>query len=337
MNISQTPVAQAVNGLGFDANVRVFKKGTKWIAVAMLQTTNGPVKLAASADEATLREAYGMTLGAARQAAQKMATKKVLAKMSVAPTQPQVPVAPQVSGPGGRSSPAMIVNRLYANLMAGDPQAKASVKRIVQLARTGNQRAAVVHNRLRELYQKDSPRTAGYGRDIWNGGPPPSSCSNIWGTGPITNTVPIWGGLPHGASDPIPQPSGSPTFSYQSTTGAHGGHGGRHGGGHGGHGGGHGAYARHGGHRGGRGYGRGYGGFDYPYYDDPYYAFDPSLDPGYVYVDPIIVGNVGCAKTGYYPFPQSNRAGVVMGGNVQLTPARTQQLLGMIQAARFSR
>jgi hypothetical protein len=336
----------------FNANVRVFQKSTRWVAVVTLQTPRGPVTLAASADEALIAQLYKMGMGMARNAAKKMATKMVMAKVvqakqlvpsavfvptpaSSLPT--SAPIVPPVSAPAAN---------LYRRLLAKDPAAQESLKTLLSLASSGDYNAGSAVSQLRSLHRvttsgssADSLTCAGYSAadgyanpiqtvtslGIRNlvalarlGDPQAAMALQAFKTPAASTRL---AGLPAGLyADPYYSQASSPGYrspAYHPT---------------------------------------GTGALPYTHesmrgrqvaqrprmngvvFSDSY----PAPIPGYFEkqhhtVPGFYEQNAGRPRTGYYPFPSENRAGVSFTGAIrQLTPARTNQLLAMMQDARLA-
>jgi len=141
-----------VQELGFDARVRLFKRGTAWVAVAQVYTAKGPLTFVARADEAVIARAYNLLPALARKAAQATAQKQVMRQaVQAAPTTPittsvegSTVVESQVLRPETlffarlrRHEPGAIRNlrllRMHAKM--GNAQAKSALRRVGSVAR----------------------------------------------------------------------------------------------------------------------------------------------------------------------------------------------------------
>lgn len=131
---------------GLDAHVRLFQRGTKWVALLTVATVAGPVSLAAAADEKVVAGllARAMACGkdwrgmlapgaeaaikaSAQRVAQQIAKEAVVAKVSGLP-----------STPSDKNAAAA---RLYTRLTQKDPTAWQAAQKIVAFAKDGNPKA----------------------------------------------------------------------------------------------------------------------------------------------------------------------------------------------------
>ena len=150
-HVARGPIAASEKGL--DCNVRLFKEGTAWRAVASCSTTHGPFKVEATVDEKALL-ASGVSPSVVSQIAATTAKTDALTKVGQWNAQEDLE----------RTRPVDPMRSLHQRLLGGDPGAHALFHKL-RVHEHHHPRAAAAMKRLRMLHaesQQGLPTAAGW-------------------------------------------------------------------------------------------------------------------------------------------------------------------------------